>query len=183
MRLGTVTAVVLGFSAAAWAEASQSAGAAQRLVEALRKQQTPHVAAKDPAEPGRYAAALLVGDGHLLVISGRYPQPALLNEKLYKGDYQGVYADLNAAAEREGRLFVQDLGEPGLHPTRTADAPYDIVYESVTKQTAFDGNWKAQKLSREDYQRAFESADQRYARALEALLAALAAPAATTAAR
>jgi hypothetical protein len=149
----------------------------------MRQQQRQHLAAKDPADPGRYVAAMLVGEGQLLVISGRYAQPVLLNEKLFKSDFQGVYMDLNAAADREGRLFVQDLGTPGLHPTRSEDGPYDIVYDSVTRQTAFDGNWKAQKLSREAYQQAFEAADGRYTRALETLLAAAAAPAATTAAR
>jgi hypothetical protein len=106
-----------------------------------------------------------------------------MNERLFKGDYQGVYMELNAAAEREGRLFVQDLGQPGLHATREDDAPYDIVYESVTRRTSFDGDWKAQKLSRDAYTRAFDAADARYARSLETLLAALSAPAATTAAR
>ena len=99
-----------------------------------------------------------------------------MNERLYKGDHQGAYVELNAAAERDGRLFVQDLGQPGLQATREGDAPFDIVYESMSKRTAFDGNWKAQKLSREDYQRAYDAADARYARALETLLAAVAAP-------
>jgi hypothetical protein len=177
------TAAILSLAVAAWADASQSADPAGRLVRTLRERKIQHVAAKDPAEPGRYVAAMLAGDGLLLVVSGRYAQPVLLNERLFKGDYQGVYMELNAAADRDGRFFVQDLGRPGLHATREDGAPFDVVYESVADRTAFDGDWKAQKLSRDAYARAYDQADARYARTLETLLAAVAAPAATTAAR
>ena len=37
----------------------------------------------------------------------------------------------------------------------------------------FDGDWKAQKLSEQDYLKAFSTADDRYAQILTALLAQL----------
>ena len=37
----------------------------------------------------------------------------------------------------------------------------------------FDGEWKAQKLSEQEYMKAFSSADERYAQILAALLAQL----------
>lgn len=72
-----------------------------------------HIAAADPGEAGRYVAAALIGGNQLLVVSVRYAQPALLNERLYRGDHEGAYVELNAASVRDGKLFVQDLGEPG----------------------------------------------------------------------
>ncbi len=40
----------------------------------------------------------------------------------------------------------------------------------------FDGDWKAQKLSEQDYMKAFSAADERYAQILTALLAQLKKP-------
>jgi hypothetical protein len=154
-------------------ESSRSAGPAQRLLDTLQQKQLRHIAAQDPSEPGRYVAAMLVGDGQLLVVSARYAQPALMNERLYRADYEGVYRELAAAGERDGKMFVQDLGRPGLAVRREQDEPYDVVYDAVVKRTAFDGDWKAQKLSKDEYMTACETADERYAKALERLVAAL----------
>lgn len=60
------------------------------------------------------------------------------------------------------------------------DRPFDIVYESATTRTAFDGDWKAQKLSKEAYQENFTRADKRYTHALEVLVGALTAKAEPT---
>ena len=56
---------------------------------------------------------------------------------------------MNSAGDRQGKFFVQDLGEPGLPPGRLKDEPFDLVYESVTKRMASDGDWKAQRMSKE----------------------------------
>lgn len=162
-------------------DSPRSAALAQRLLETLQHKQLRHAAAKDPSEPGRYVAAMLVGEGQLLVVSAHYSQPVLMNERLYRGDYEGVYRELNAAGDRKGKLFVQDLGRPGLVIRREDDQPYDVVYDSVVKRTAFDGDWKAQKLSKDEYTTAYEAADERYARALESLVTAQETP--TTASR
>jgi hypothetical protein len=176
MSYRSLMLALLALAAGSWpadADSFRSAGPAQRLVQMLQQKQLTHAAAKDPSEPGRYVAAMRVGDGLLLVVSAHYAQPALLNERLYRGDYEGVYRELNAAGSRDGKFFVQDLGQPGLALPREHGEPYDVVYEAVVKRTAFDGDWKAEKLSRDDYQAACNSADQRYAAALEALVSAL----------
>lgn len=147
---------------------------AQQLMKLLSERKMAHIAAADPGEAGRYVAAALIGGNQLLVVSARYAQPALLNERLYRGDHEGAYVELNAASVRDGKLFVQDLGEPGLRPIRAEDGPFDIVYESGGKGTAFNGDWKAQGLSKDDYRKAFAAADEKYAHALHALLRSLA---------
>jgi hypothetical protein len=153
--------------------ASRSAEPAEALLKALKARNLPSFAAADPSEDGRFVAAMVVGDGNLFVISGKYSQPALLRERLLLKDYQGAYAELNSASQRDGRLFVQDLAAPGLHATREEDQAFDIAYRSVSDRLVFDGDWKAQKRSREDYMEAYSDVDERYATLLSALTAAL----------
>jgi hypothetical protein len=167
-------AMSLVAGATASGQTLRSTTPAERLMKLLSDRKMAHVAAADPREKGRYVAAALIGGSQLLVVSARYAQPALLNERLYRGDHEGAYVELNAASVRDGKLFVQDLGEPGLRPTRSEDGPFDIVYESGGKGTAFNGDWKAQGLSKDDYRSAFAAADEKYAHALDALLRSLA---------
>jgi hypothetical protein len=64
-------------------------------------------------------------------------------------------------------VFVQDAAADGL------SAKGFDVYESAGKTMAFDGDWKKQKISEQDYQKAFVAADERYVQILTALLAQL----------
>ena len=52
------------------------------------------------------------------------------------------------------------------------------AFDSTTVESAtpiaFDGNWKGQKLTQDDYDAAFSTNDDRYARMLGVLTAALA---------
>lgn len=173
----SVVAILLSavVSGVANGQGRQSADPAERVLKMLRERKLQQFAAKDPAEAGRYVAATIIGDTNLLLVSARYAQPVLLNERLYRGDHQGAYAELNAASIRDGKLFVQDLGEPGLRAIRPAEGAFDIVYRSGGKGTLFDGNWKAQGVSKQDYLRAYEEADSRYTHALGVLLSAMAA--------
>jgi hypothetical protein len=172
MGLG-VLAVLFGMTTLATAQTSRSATAAERLASALKQRNLQHLAAADPSEAGRYVAAMRIGDSQLFLVTARYAQPILLNERLHRSDYEGAYLELNSASHRDGRLFVQDLGSPGLHAARQEGGAFDIVYESATTRTVLDGDWKAQKLSKDEYHSAFDRVDTQYARALDALLAAL----------
>ena len=49
----------------------------------------------------------------------------------------------------------------------------DVIYEEVTRQTIFNGDWRGQKLSEADYMARREKADRRYAEMLNALVAGL----------
>ena len=166
-------ALTMGVADMAHGQASLSAKPAETLVRLLQERKMQHVAAADPGEEGRYVAAMLAGDAQLFLVSARYAQPVLLNERLLRGDYVGAYTQLNSASVRKGKLFIQDLGKPGLHVSREPDKPFDVVYVSGTTRTAFDGDWKAQHLSEARYQSAFADADKQYARALDALVTVL----------
>jgi len=49
--------------------------------------------------------------------------------------------------------------------------PAPDIFEASGKQTIFDGDAKKQKMSDQDYQKAFGAADDRYSQILTALLA------------
>jgi len=57
----------------------------------------------------------------------------------------------------------------GLKAKRDNDQPFDSV-EINNKRTSFDGDWKKQQLSEQDYMKTHQSADERYAQALTILL-------------
>ena len=158
---------------AARAQSSKSAAPAAQLMKGLAQHNLTYLAAKDPTEAGRYVAAMRLGDDQLFVISAAYTQPVLINERLLNKDYQWVYQELNSASKRDGRLFVQDLGTPGLQPTRAKHQPFDVVFESVVNRTAFDGDWKAQQLSRDVYESTFARVDAGYTHALDTLVTSL----------
>jgi hypothetical protein len=182
-RLLIVLFLGVATSGVTQAQTSASEKRAARLTAGLDAKKLQYFAAADPAEAGRYVAAMRAGEAMLIVVSARYDVPSLLNERLWRNDHAGAYAELNAASVRAGKLFVQDLGAPGLQVQRLADQPFDIVYESGVTRTMFDGDWKGQGLSRDEYLTAHRRADEQYAHALEALLKALESQAVSSTAR
>jgi hypothetical protein len=165
---GAVLVLALTFPMPAAAQESKSAPLAKQLAAAMESGKLDSIAAKDAAANDVFVAALYF-PGQLLVISGKYSVPQLLNDRLGKKEYRDVYMDLNGAAAAESKVFIQDPGADGLKAKRDENQPFDIV-EIGGKQTMFNSDWKAQKLSEQDYQKAFADADERYAQILTALL-------------
>ena len=128
-----------------------------------------------PNDPSRFVAALHIPGVQLLVISASYQSPALLRELIAKRDHQRVYLDLNSAADRQGRLFIEDLGADGLRPDRERDVAFDITWRDATQRTMYNGNWKDQQLSEAEYRARFEKDAAEYANVLQILLTAHAA--------
>ena len=166
-----VAAAVVAVSIAvpALAQESKSASLAKQLTAALDAGKLDCIAAKDPSAPDIFVAALYF-PGSLLVVSGKYSVPQLLNDRLLKKEYRDVYMDLNGAATADTKVFIQDPGADGLRAKREENQPFDIV-EIAGKQTMFNSDWKAQKISEQDYMKVFGDADERYAKMLAALLA------------
>jgi hypothetical protein len=152
---------------------SASAALAPKLAALMQARSLDSIAAEDPDEEGRYIAALVFPNAQIFAITGRYSVPVLMNERLMKGEFRDAYVELNQAADRKGRLFVQDYGLDGLQPTRDATSRFDIIYEHSVDKVQFDGEWKTQKLTRESYLKKFEVSDARYAHMLQVLIAQL----------
>ena len=174
-----LTRVVSGSSAAllalslavpASAQESKSAPLAKELAAALTSAKLDSIAAKDPSGPDLFVAALYFPGMQLLTVAGKYSAPQLLFERLIKKEYRDIYLDLNGAATE--KMFVEDPGADGLKAKRENNQPFDQA-EMSGKRHMFDGDWKAQKMSEQDYQKAFAAADERYAQLLTALLAQL----------
>lgn len=169
------TVLVLSLPATALAQDAKSAALAKQLATALDDAKLDSIAAPDPATPDTFVAALYFANMQLLVVSARYTAPQLLVAKVAKKDYRDVYIDLNSASVPDSKIFVEDLGADGLKPKREENQAWD-TYEQAGKRTVFNSDWKAQKLSEQDYMKAFSGADDQYAHILEMLIAQLKKP-------
>jgi hypothetical protein len=179
MTLTRVAAVGLAVAAAvslsiapASAQEGKSPALAKQLAAALDAAKLDSVAAKDPSGADMFVAALYFPGAQLLVVAAKYSAPQLLDARLGKKEYRDTYIDLSSASLPESKIFVQDAGADGLHSKREENTAFDI-YEVAGKSTMFNGEWKQQKLSEQDYNKAFSSADDRYSSMLQALLAQL----------
>lgn len=167
-----VAVLAISLAATASAQDSKSTSLAKQLAAALDAAKLDSIAAVDPAKPDTFVAALYFANTELLVVSAKYAAPQLLQERLAKKEYRDTYIDLNSASVTDSKMFIEDLGADGLKAKREENQPFDAV-ESAGKRTAFDGEWKKQKLSEQEYMQAFTNADTRYAELLATLLAQL----------
>jgi hypothetical protein len=118
-------------------------------------------------------AALYFPGFQLLVVSAKYSVPVLLTEKLGTKNYKEVYIDLNSASVPQSKIFVEDLGGDGLKARREENRPFDTYESGGGTRIAFDGDWRKQKLTEEDYTKAFAAADDEYAKILALLVSQL----------
>ncbi|HEV3216995.1 MAG TPA: hypothetical protein VGZ27_14790 [Vicinamibacterales bacterium] len=160
--------LVLGLFAVASAQSSKSLTVAKELTAALDAQKLDAIAARMPSDPDRYVAALYYPGVQLLVISGKYPAPQLMDPRIAQKQYRDVYMELSGTVAKESKIFVLDMGAPGLTQKKT-DGYFD-TWTQGDKQILFDGNWDAQKMSEADYNKAYAAADEEYAKMLGALL-------------
>jgi hypothetical protein len=167
-----VAIIVLSFSATAAAQESKSAPLAKQLAAALDAAKLDSIAAKDPSAADVFCAALYFANAQLLVVSAKYTVPQLLVERLNKKEYRDTYIDLNSASVAATKIFIQDALADGLKAKSGDNQPFD-QYEESGKPMSFDGDWKRQKISEQDYMKAFSNADDKYSAILTALLAQL----------
>ena len=164
--------IVLSQATTAIAQESKSAPLAKQLAEALDAAKLDSIAAADPTQPGTFVAALYFANTQFLVVSAKYAVPQLLTERLTKKEFRDVYIDLNSASIPDSKIFIEDLAADGLKARRDENQPYD-TYELAGKRTTFDSDWKKQKLTEQDYMKAFSTADDKYVHILTALLSQL----------
>jgi hypothetical protein len=166
----SLVAVVCLVPAVASAQDSKSGPLAKQLAAALEAGKMDSIAAADPSSPDTFAAALYFPGMQLLVVSGKYAVPQLLADRVGKKEYRDVYLDLNGASVADTKVFIEDPGADGLKAKRDENQPFDQC-EVGGKRTMFTGDWKTQKMSEQDYMKAFSTADDRYTQILTALLA------------
>ena len=168
-RVFFVALSILSVSSSALAQEAKSAPLAKQLAAALDAGKLDSIAAKDPSTPGAYVAALYFGGSQLLVVSAQYAVPQLLDDRLTKKEFRDVYIDLNSASKPETKVFIQDSGADGLK-AKAEDGQGSDSVEQAGKTMSFDGDWKKQKMTEQDYLKMFSAADEKYAAILNALL-------------
>lgn len=166
-----ICAAVLGARVSAFdaQAAGPSAAVTKELVAAMTARQLDVIAAPDPAEPGRFVAAMAFPGVQMLVVSAKHPVPELAVQHLAKRQFREVYNSLQEGTATE-RLFFHDMGCDGL--LSGADS-VDVLYEGASTQTVFDGNWMAQSLTEAAYTQKYKQAEEQYIRAMNLLLAAV----------
>ena len=167
--LAALTAGVFTVPAAAQ-DPNKSAALAKELVDLLTKTKRDSIAARDPIEKDRFVAAMIY-PGQLMVITGKYTVPVLLDEKISFGKYMDVYVELNGAAVPSSKIFIEDQFADGLLFNRK-QTPFDSVVFG-DKSMLFDGDHRKAKMSKDEYNKAFADADEQYSKLLELLLAQL----------
>ena len=125
---------------------------------------------EERAEETRRAAAMLLPDLQLLLVSAKYSAPVLLRERVLTRKYQDAYQDLQAASSPEGKVVIEDLLANGLasKPAK-GQAPDAATIDGKT--VSFDGQWRKAKLKEEEYGAVFSAAEQQYVRLLGLLIA------------
>ena len=161
--------MLVGLPSMAAAQVSKSAAIAKELVQVMDAKKLDSIAAKNPKGDGHFAAALYFPNVQLLVISGHYSAPQLMEPRLAGKQYRDTYMELSGTVTPDTKIFVQDMGEPGLSAKKQENM-YD-TWTQAGKIVMFDGENEKQKMSDEEYAKAFSSADEEYARILGALLA------------
>ena len=156
-------------STAAAQNTSKSAPVAKELVQVMESKKLDSIAAKIETPEGHYAAALYFPNVQLLVISGHYSAPQLMDPRLTAKQYRDTYMELSGTVSPDTKVFVQDMGEPGLTPKKQENM-YD-TWTRAGKVVMFDGDNDKQKISDAEYAKTFAAADEEYARILGALLA------------
>lgn len=171
LRLAALV-LALSYAPVLSAQDTKSGALAKQLIAALDAAKLDSIAAKDPGAADTYCAALYFAGSPLLVVSAKYSAPMLLDARLGKKEFRDTYIDLSSASLPESKVFIQDAGGDGFKSKREDNQAFDS-YEVGGKPTLFDGDFKKQKLSEQEYQKLFSDADERYARILQALLAQL----------
>jgi hypothetical protein len=169
VRACLAVALACSFAGPAYAQGSKSAAVAKELAAALDAAKLDAIAAQDPSAPDAFVGALYFPGVQLLVVSAKYAAPQAMTEQLAKKNYRDVYLDLFSASVAGTRVSVTDLGANGLVAEPGRNEPFDTF--DGGKSMSFDGNWDEQKISEEEYKKAFAAADERYAQMLTALLA------------
>ena len=173
-RLLTLVLLTAGISTAGPPPDVKSPELVKQLTTELAEQRLEAVAALDPDEPDRFVAALFFPDVQLLVISARHTAPEALAARLAQKQYREVYLDLSGTGDSAGSWFLHDMQADGLRKALKLDEAFDSTSVENGAPVSFDGKWEAQKLTEEEYSARFAQDDERYARMLGILRAALA---------
>lgn len=150
---------------------AQSVAAAKDVVDLMTKSNRDCVVMEHNSVFGGYVAALLIPGAKLTVVTARFKDTTSMAYKIYQKDCMGAYADLTAAIDAMDRVIVDDISANGLIATPKGDTPRDAITRDG-KTMKFDGDknaLKQAKMTADDFNKAFASADETYTQLLRLL--------------
>ena len=175
--------LVTGLTAQAPAPAVSGAKVAE-FAALLASKKLEAYAVKDPRsattpDKPRYIAALLVPNSQLLLVAATHTHFMDMEYYLHNKEFMKAYQDLNTNPASVERFFVEDVMADGLVAVPKRNAPADAV-KIGTESRNFDGDFidpkrrnPNNKITQDVYLKNFADADQRYAAALDLMIAQL----------
>jgi hypothetical protein len=172
--LAVSVAVVLSAQTPA-APAAASTAKAKELVALLQARKLEAIAARDPAQAGRFVAALLIPNVQLLAVSSSYSRPLDIEYYLYQKDFMSAYVNLNSSTLVAEKVFIEDARHDGLVALPGKALGFDTFSEDAKRQV-FDGDFadpkrkNQKKISQDDYLKVYSTADEKYTKILTLLI-------------
>ena len=161
---------------------AKSAAPVKELVGLLEAKKLTSFLVKDPTDPARFNALLLIPGTQLLVVSATYDRPTDMEYYLYTKEFMKGYQDLNASILAKSKVFVEDLVADGLKAIPGKDEAADSITISGSRR-AFDGDFadpkkrnSQNKITQDDYLKAYSEADETYTKLLATLIEGLKKP-------
>lgn len=158
---------------------AKSAAPVKELVGLLEAKKLTSFLVKDPAGESRFIAVLLIPGTQLLVVAANYEGSTDMEYFLYSKEFMRAYQDLNASIHSKNKVFVEDLIANGLKAIPGKDEAPDSMTVGGSRR-AFDGDFadpkrrnQQNKISQDDYLKAYSEADEAYTKLLGALIEGL----------
>jgi hypothetical protein len=152
-----------------------STAKAKELVALLQAKKLEAIAARDPAQAGRFVAALLIPNVQLLAVSSSYSRPLDIEYYLYQKDFMSAYVNLNSSTLISEKVFIEDALHDGLVALPGKTLGHDTFTDGSTRQV-FDGDFadpkrkNQKKISQDDYLKRYSTADEKYTKILALLI-------------
>jgi hypothetical protein len=157
--------------------ASASAPKAKELMSLMVTKKLEAFAMREPDATDRFIAVMAVPNVQLLLVSASYSRPTDIEYYVYQKEYVNAYRTLKSGALSSSRFFVEDVLGDGLVFVPAKNGLPDSVTIDAAQQR-LDGPADPKKrgdtrMAADAYAKAFADFDQRYSKALDALLAEL----------
>jgi hypothetical protein len=157
--------------------ASTSSAKAKELMALMMTKKLDAFAMREPDATDRFIAVYAVPNVQLLLVTASYSRPTDIEYYVYQKEYANAYRTLKSGALSTARFFVEDVMGDGLVFVPVKNGLPDSVSIDATQQK-LDGPADPKKhsdtrMAADAYAKSFAEFDQRYAKALDALLAEL----------
>ena len=157
--------------------ASASSAKAKELMSLMTTKKLEAFAMREPDASDRFIAVMAVPNVQLLLVTATYSRPTDIEYYVYQKEYVNAYRNLKSSTLATNRFFVEDVLGDGLVYVPVKNGLPDSVSVD-NKAQLLEGPAEPKKrndtrMAPDAYAKIFADFDQRYAKALDALLAEL----------